>query len=239
MSKEYINSRTKLNYICSEGHENSIIWNSWQQGRRCKKCSTKKHFEKRKFTIDYIKEQLQKEGYRLLSKEYGGAHVFFYYMCPKGHKESTTWNRWQQNRRCPTCRDEKRPEISRRLWKEEEYQKKVAKALVLKPNKPETALLKLLKELFPGEYEFVGDFKFWLDGRNPDFMNVNGKKKLIELFGDYWHRNDDPKDRIKHYKKFGFDTLVIWECELNNKNKLSNKLKKFHMKGDDHYRNQH
>lgn len=228
LSKEYKNNTQGLEFVCREGHIGEITWLSWRQGRRCRKCGLISSAKKRLFTIDYIKKQLGKEGYRVLSEDYAGAHVFFDYVCPEGHKGSTTWNRWQQKRRCPKCREEKRSETSKRLWREESYQKKVARALAIAPNKPEKYLLGLLKELFPGEYEFTGDFKFWLDGRNPDFMNVNGKKKLIELFGDYWHKDDDPKDRIDHYKRFGFDTLVIWEHELENKNKLVNKLEKFH-----------
>lgn len=53
------------------------------------------------------------------------------------------------------------------------------------------------------------------------------KKKLIELFGDYWHKGEDPQDRINIFKKFGYDTLVIWESELKDINKVKNKVIKF------------
>jgi len=74
----------------------------------------------------------------------------------------------------------------------------------------------------------VGNFKFWVDGKNPDFVNVNGKNKLIELFGDYWHRNDIPQKKINHFKKYGFDTLVIWEHELSEYGAVVHKLMEFH-----------
>lgn len=66
-----------------------------------------------------------------------------------------------------------------------------------------------------------------INGKNPDFTNCNGKKKLIELFGDYWHKGEDPQDRINIFKKFGYDTLVIWESELKDINKVKNKVIKF------------
>lgn len=115
---------------------------------------------------------------------------------------------------------------------QKKYLKKLSKSMHLKPNKPETFLIKLLNINFPKEYKYVGGFKFFLGGKNPDFMNVNSKKKLIELFGDYWHKDEDPRNRIKHFKKYGFDTLVIWEKELKEKNinRLNKKLIKFHNK---------
>ena len=116
----------------------------------------------------------------------------------------------------------------KKLWQDPEYQRIQYKARTIKPNKPEQYIIKLLNDLFLNEYRYVGDFQFFLGGRNPDFMNINGQKKLIELYGDYWHRNDNPQDRIDHFKQYGFDTLVIWEHELKNKLRLKSKLINFH-----------
>ncbi len=76
-------------------------------------------------------------------------------------------------------------------------------------------------------YKYVGNGEVIIGFKNPDFINVNGEKKVIELYGDYWHRNDNPQDRIDHFKKYGFDCLVIWERELKNKDSLLIKLKEF------------
>jgi len=118
----------------------------------------------------------------------------------------------------------------KKLFKNKEYLKKYKDGMCLKPNKAELILNKILSQNFSKDYKYVGDFQFWLGGKNPDFMNVNGQKKLIELFGNYWHKGEDPKNRIRHFKKYGFDTLVIWEKELKNILKLENRLKVFHNK---------
>ena len=86
----------------------------------------------------------------------------------------------------------------------------------VKPNKKETILLNLLDELYPGEWKYTGNFTFWINGRNPDFTNINSKKKLIELFGDYWHKGENPQIKKNIFREFGWDTLVIWEHELEN-----------------------
>ena len=99
-----------------------------------------------------------------------------------------------------------------------------------KPNKPELALQNLLNNLLPGEYHYTGDGKIIIDGKCPDFLNMNGQKKLIELYGTYWHKGQDPQDRIALFKKFSFDTLVVWENELKDTETLKIKILEFHNK---------
>jgi hypothetical protein len=117
---------------------------------------------------------------------------------------------------------------AKKNFQDPKYCRKLAKSCALKPNGAEWKLGLMLEELFPNEYKFVGDSQFWLGGKNPDFMNVNGQKKLIELYGDYWHAGDDPQDRVDFFKQYGFDTLVVWENELQSKRKLMQILLKFH-----------
>lgn len=112
------------------------------------------------------------------------------------------------------------------LNRSEEHIKKIFKSLHIKPNKKEKFLFKLIKiNHFP--YKFVGDGKFILAGKCPDFLNCNGQKKVIELFGDYWHRNDNPQKRIRLFAKYGFKTLIIWERELKNSDNVIQKIKEF------------
>ena len=96
-----------------------------------------------------------------------------------------------------------------------------------RPNKKEEMLNMVLLDLFPGEYKYVGNREFILAGKNPDFLNVNGQKKIIELYGDYWHKGDDPQERIDLFGQYGYDTLVVWEKELKNLGLLKNKLLSF------------
>lgn len=101
------------------------------------------------------------------------------------------------------------------------------KFLIRKKNKFESKIEKLL----PIDYKYVGDGKFWIEGFNPDFINVNGCKKIVEAYGDYWHNLPNYKirdeKRLKMYKKYGYDTLVIWQHELNNLDTLKQKVSRF------------
>jgi hypothetical protein len=98
---------------------------------------------------------------------------------------------------------------------------------ILKPNKPETFLINLLNKMYPGEWKYTGDASFMINGKSPDFTNCNGKKKLIELFGDYWHQGQTPQDRSDVFKPYGYETLVIWEHELKNIERLKFRINKF------------
>ncbi len=105
-----------------------------------------------------------------------------------------------------------------------------------KPNNPEKLLISLLNELLPNEYKYVGDGTIWIEGANPDFININGQKRIIEHNGDYYHskewtglnKEQEEKQRVDHFKKYGYDTLIIWEHELyEDLDVLKNKILDF------------
>lgn len=126
----------------------------------------------------------------------------------------------------------KKKSMELKRWKNPKYRKKQLQSILSgsnkSPNKLETKLLIILNKLYPNEWKFVGNGKVIIAGKCPDFINVNGQKKIIELFGDYWHKNKDPENRKKTFKPFGYDTLVIWEKELKHNMDLTEfKIHKF------------
>ena len=123
---------------------------------------------------------------------------------------------------------EKRAELVKGWWRDENYRNKTVKSILRslckRPNKCEILLLSILDRLFPGEFKYVGNGQFILGGKCPDFMNVNGKKVLVELFGDHWHKGEDPRVRINFFRKYGYKTVVVWERELRDVEKLNKRL---------------
>lgn len=96
-----------------------------------------------------------------------------------------------------------------------------------KPTKPERRLRDIIEIACPGEYRYVGNGSFTIETLIPDFVNVNGQKKIIECFGDYWHSprfttikpQQTEEGRKKVFAGFGYDCLVIWEHEIYQKSK--------------------
>lgn len=121
---------------------------------------------------------------------------------------------------------ERMPEGIRKGWaslspeeKDERILKSVsasAKANAVGPSGPELFLGFYLEKNFPGEWIYNGDGSqgVIIGGKIPDFVNVNGKKEVIEVFGTYWHSEDEVEEKKKHYKKFGFDCKVLWDYEF-------------------------
>lgn len=134
--------------------------------------------------------------------------------------------------KCFATTPEVRSERMKNIWSnrtKEEKDKIIKKIHSCKnPNKKELKLFCYADEVCPNEYVLNtrGEILI-LGGKIPDFVNINGKKKLIELYGDFWHRNDNPQDRIDYFKQFGWDTLVIWESELKDREILKEKILNF------------
>ena len=143
---------------------------------------------------------------------------------------------------------EKARERLTKLWQNPEYRIEILsvlhnedsarnrlEAIHNKPNKAELKLNIFLQTHFPKEWQFVGDGQFILGGKCPDFLNCNGKKQVIELFGNWFHskefaerhnrKYESPENRIEHFKRYGFDCLIIWENELKNENSIIEKIK--------------
>lgn len=111
----------------------------------------------------------------------------------------------------------------------EEWNRKSLKGSHIKPNKQEISLLDLLNTLYPNQYKYVGDGEVMIGGKNPDFINIDGQKKVIEYFGDRWHQGDNPQERIDSFAQYGFACLIIWQSEFKKKpQRVINRIKTFH-----------
>jgi len=104
-----------------------------------------------------------------------------------------------------------------------------------RPNLIEQKLNNLLQENFPNQWKYVGGGEVVVGELIPDFININGKKEVLELFGNYWHDPETTTDwrrtelgRIMHYNCYGFRCLVIWENDLiNNPTGITKIIRKF------------
>lgn len=133
----------------------------------------------------------------------------------------------------------KRPEVRRKIalavgptskqhWQDPEFVRKQVRARAKPKNKFETSVENILNGLCSGEYPFVGDGKFFIGTKNPDFVNIS-QKKIIEAYGEYWHKPEEEQQRIDLFAKEGYQTLIIWDYELKNMDKLKEKILEFHV----------
>lgn len=96
----------------------------------------------------------------------------------------------------------------------------VLKSRINSPNKLEYKWIRIFrKHNLP--YRFVGNGEFILGGKCPDFIQTNGKKICVEVrnenickFFDKISPEDYKERRIKHFKQYGWDCIVIFEDNL-------------------------
>lgn len=95
-----------------------------------------------------------------------------------------------------------------------------------RPNNEETFLIDFFaRHKLP--FKYVGDGAIIIENRNPDFINCNGRKKIIEFFGEYWHTPKDEEVKREIYSRYGYDMLVIWGKDLKNEKQLLAKIQRF------------
>ncbi|MDI6730794.1 MAG: hypothetical protein QMD06_04560, partial [Candidatus Altarchaeum sp.] len=132
-------------------------------------------------------------------------------------KQSLTIKMLWKNKKYRKTVSESQSMHSKEMWRNRISALKIAKSLSIKPNRPEKKLLLIIrKNNFP--FKYTGNYKFWIYGEkhsyNPDFIHLY-EKKVIELFGEYWHRESKnklkDKSRIQTYNKHGYNVLIIWE----------------------------
>ncbi len=138
----------------------------------------------------------------------------------KGHE---TWNKgipWPEEFR------RKQSMLQKESYKNNP--ERLKKALTFRrPNKTEEKLTSLFQKNFPNEFKFVGDGSLIIEGLNPDWVNCNGKKLIIELFGEPWHAKEEVTKRTDIFAKYGFKTLVLWWKETRNEKLLIEKIRNF------------
>jgi len=109
----------------------------------------------------------------------------------------------------------------KRLCSNPEFVATLIQRLNLKPTKPEKRIIEICNKYFP-DFKYNGDFSqgVMLNGLIPDFINVNGRKEVLEVFGDYfhgkapriWHHTEF--GRIMAYNSLGYRCLILWEYEI-------------------------
>ena len=100
LSDEYINTVHKLKCMCSNGHIILKSYRMLRDGHGCQKCEG----ERRRLQYSFVRDEMKKDGYILISKKYTNSIEKLCYICPNGHTHSISWGKWQQGERCPFCK---------------------------------------------------------------------------------------------------------------------------------------
>lgn len=103
LSKEYVNARTKLEYICACGNMTTTIWNNFKKSKRCLECGNDSSKNKRKTKYDDVYEYFSSNGCRLLSTTYNNQEEKLKYICICGNQSEITFKNFKKGSRCKDC----------------------------------------------------------------------------------------------------------------------------------------
>jgi uncharacterized protein YkuJ len=105
LSTKYTNSKTNLKVKCPKGHKFFIRWNDWCNGTRCAVCARNNLSAQQRVDKNIIIKSFEDSGWKLIDFEYSSAHEQFKCICPNGHIQTKTWNKWSRGQRCKVCYD--------------------------------------------------------------------------------------------------------------------------------------
>ena len=103
LSTEYINTHTKLEWQCKEGHIWMATPHAVTGGNWCPKCANKKKGQFRLLTIDEMQEIAESRGGKCLSKKYINSHTKLQWQCKKGHVWWAKPDHIKRERWCHKC----------------------------------------------------------------------------------------------------------------------------------------
>lgn len=113
-------------------------------------------------------------------------------------------------------------------WQNPDYREKTIRnqlrGLLKRPTSLERKFMEFCKE-FNLPYKYVGDGSFLIGFKNPDFVDKT-RKICIEVANrvKVHHPDGYAESRIEHFKKYGWNCLVLFEEDLNSKNEVLKKL---------------
>lgn len=107
ISDIYINSKSKLEFLCDKNHEFKMKWgNFYSTGQRCPLCLDRKNGRRSKWTIKKIRSttEIIATNYKCISNKYKDISTKLDFICDKYHKFRTCWDSFHtKSSRCPIC----------------------------------------------------------------------------------------------------------------------------------------
>ena len=126
-------------------------------------------------------------------------------------------------------RNLKNAETNKRNWQNPAFKEKMVKKILKGLWKRPTSLEKQFTELLQKNnlpFEYVGDGRLILGGVNPDFIDTNDSKLIIEVADEFFHKNNYAEIRSKIFSNFGYKTLILWGEDFRKSNWKGNILTK-------------
>ena len=163
LSKEYVDSHSKLKWQCAEGH----IWEAEpgniKYGQWCRICKRRSAGINQRLTLEEMRKLADMKGGKCLSKIYIGIHSKLKWQCKEGHVWEATPSNLQRGTWCPKCSENISERICRKIF-ENIFNEKFSKRRpnwLLNPQNKKMELDGYCKKLrLAFEYQGVQHYKY-------------------------------------------------------------------------------
>jgi hypothetical protein len=115
LSTEYVNAKTKMEFVCEKDHPYSIDWDKLSHGYWCSTCSGNKIK-----SIDDVLIFLKTEYPRaiLITKKYKNNGTKLRLICEASHTFSMSWQKLAEGHWCAKCSGSKGEEMTRKIFED-------------------------------------------------------------------------------------------------------------------------
>lgn len=104
-------------------------------------------------------------------------------------------------------------QLAQERVKDPEYVRKILSSR--RPTDIEQTIMDVVEKYnLPYKYTGNGTFQVGSSGKYPDFVNVNGEKIAIDVFGDRWHNLEEIPERKAIFAEYGWKLIIIWGHEI-------------------------
>lgn len=201
---DYQGRHVPIRFICRCGNESEIRLSSFERGSYCFSCSGKS-----KRTLSEISEAFAKEGYIVISDEYQNATHKIDVICPRKHVHSTSWNNFQQGRRCRLCSIEKVTEAisgpKHYAWIADRSERKLRHSLSVRSN------LMIKRTLnYTGTKKVIATEKALGYSRQQLRDHLENHPNWANVKYGEWHI--DHKFPVKAFLDFGIKDVALINC---------------------------
>jgi 5-methylcytosine-specific restriction endonuclease McrA len=108
VSREYINSKTNLDFICHCGRDGVKVLSEFLISSQCRECGLENGADKRRYTYKQVVDIFSERECKLISSSYKGNGSRLVYICHCGNERVGTLNNFLTRKGCVECWNERR-----------------------------------------------------------------------------------------------------------------------------------
>jgi len=235
ITEEYQNNKQRLEYICPKHPDDpqTTRLNDLLHGHGCKLCgqersiqNMRKQADSQRLKYEEVKEEIEKEGFTLLSTEYKNANQRLNIKCPKGHESRSRIGDFRAGKeRCRECILDKRRtpyEEVKKAFENKGYE------LIDKTYTNQSTPLRYICPKHPGEIKIItfdsikgghGCYDCGVESIS-GVNSVHYNHELTDKEREH-NRSLDPKEREWKIKVFQRDEFICWYCGKYNRNNVN------------------